>query len=191
MNYSNIFKRQTFMVVGAICIIMVVFIGISLALFTKNVEGKNLVVKSGNLQITFKQGNAISGELLPMSDTDGKSKGSLYSFDITNTGTVEANYSVQIYADTSVSGTHIPHQYVRVSYDGGTPVALSSLEKATTGAKESGNVYTFGKNNISVGTTNKQSHTIRIWIKEGAPTSIIGNTIALKIKVVSASGNKN
>ena len=184
MDYSKIFKKQGFLVVGSICLILIVLIGVSYAIFQKNlISENNLVVKAGDLEITFNEGTTISGELVPMTDDDGVESGSEYSFTVENTGTLDASFSIQIYADTLVSGTHIPHKYVKLSYDGGEAMRLSDLEKVTTGANESGNVYKVGSGSINSGTN--QDHVIRLWVSNDAPTDIIGNVIAFKLKVVS------
>lgn len=182
MNYSNIFKKQTFLIVGSICLLMAVFVGISYALFSKNLEGDKLVVKTGDLKVTFAEGNVIGGEIIPLSDDDGKTEGSLYSFSIQNTGTINSSYTISIATDATIVGTHLPHQYIRVSYDGGDPVTLSSLTKMS-GTEDNNTVYFLKQGSISNGAT--ENHELRVWISEDSPASIIGNVVALKLKVLS------
>lgn len=182
MNYSNIFKKQTFLIVGSICLLMAVFVGISYALFTKNLEGDKLVVKTGDLKVTFAGGNLIGGEIIPLSDTDGKTDGSLYSFSIQNTGTINTAYTISIAADQTVSGTRLPHQYIKVSYDGGNPVTLSSLTKMS-GTGDNDNVYMLKQGGIIKDAT--ESHQLRVWVSDSAPSSVAGNIVAFKIKVLS------
>ncbi len=59
MNYSNIFRKQTTLIVGSICLLLIVFLGISYALFNKNLEGDKLVVNTGDLKVTYTGGNQI------------------------------------------------------------------------------------------------------------------------------------
>ena len=84
MNYSNIFKKQTTLIVGSVCVLLIVFLGVSYALFNKNLEGDKLVVTTGDLKVTYNGGNLIGGDLTPLSDADGKINGSLYTFSINN-----------------------------------------------------------------------------------------------------------
>lgn len=179
MNYSNIFKKQTFLIVGSICLLMAVFVGISYALFSKNLEGDKLVVKTGDLNVTFNEGNIIGGEVVPLSDADGKANGSLYSFSIRNTGNINTAYTISI---SALSGSSLPHQYIRISYDGGTPVALNSLTKMS-GTSDANNVYLLKQGGIVSGAT--ESHQLRVWVSNSAPSSVIGNGIGLKLKVLS------
>lgn len=182
MNYSNIFKKQTTLIVGSICLLLIVFLGISYALFSKNLEGNKLVVKTGDLKVTFAGGNSIGGEIVPLSDTDGKTSGSLYSFTIQNNGTINSAYTISIYADSTIAETKLPHQYIRVSYDNGNPVALNSLTKMS-GTSDNNAVYLLKQGGIVTGAT--ESHTLRVWVSDAAPSSIAGNVVALKIKVLS------
>lgn len=182
MNYSNIFKKQTTLIVGSICLLLIVFLGISYALFNKNLEGDKLVVTTGDLKVTYTGGNLIGGDIIPLSDADGKANGSLYSFTINNNGTINSFYTISISADSTISGTKLPHQYIKVSYDGGNPVALNSLTKMS-GSTENDAVYLLKQSGIVTGAT--ENHTLRVWISDTIPTSVVGNIVALKIKVLS------
>lgn len=184
MNYSNIFRKQTFLIVGSICLLMIVFVGISYALFSKNLESKELVVKTGDLKITFIGGNTIGGEIVPMSDADGQTSGSLYSFDIDNTnGNLNTAYTISIATDSSVSGTQLPHKYIRLSYDGAAAVTLSSLP-TTSGSSENDKVYILKTGGIAKGVKDDR-HELRVWVSDDAPSSVIGNVVALNLKVLS------
>ncbi|MGM9834606.1 MAG: hypothetical protein ACI31M_02350 [Bacilli bacterium] len=183
MKLNEMFKRQTFLIVGSIVLLLIVFAGISYAFFTKVLKSENdIIVKSGDLEITFNGSDTITGDFLPLSNDDGMVQ-SGYTFTVNNTGTLNAAYKVEVYADTSVEGTHIPHQYLMISLNGGEAVQLSTLTKTTTNEVEKENVYLLG--NGTVEKKNSKENIIRLWIKEDAPTDIIGSKVALKVKVTS------
>lgn len=187
MNYSKIFKRQTFVVVASVCALIMVFAGVSYALFQKNLQGSDLVINTGTLKITFHEGTVITDDLVPMSDSDGKTNGNSYTFTVDNSGSLNVKYQIQIYNDKSATGTLVPHQYVMLSLDGGNPVKLSDLTK-DSGTSESDYVYVLGTGTIAAKTgsdTPSNTHTVRVWIKSDAPASIIGNVVALKLNVIS------
>lgn len=184
MNYSNIFKKQTFLIVGSICLLMIVFVGISYALFSKNLESKELVVKTGDLKVTFTGGNVIGGDIIPLSDSDGMTNGALYSFDIDNTsGKLDTSYTISILTDSSVTGTRLPHSYIRLSYDGATPVTLSSLP-VSSGTTDNDKVYILKTSGIAKGIKDDK-HNLRVWVSNSVPSNVVGNTVGLKLKVIS------
>lgn len=184
MNYSKIFKKQSTFVVLSVVLLLVLFIGVSYAIFQQRLEStNNMVLKSGNFELSFTEGSEITADVIPMSDETGLTGGELYTFNVKNTGSINAKYSILLYTDTSVSGTYIPHEYLRVSYDSGTPKSLSDFIKDTIGEDESGNYYKIATGTLDSNTN--EDHNIRIWIKEDAPSSVVGNVVALKIKLVS------
>lgn len=188
MNYSNIFKKQTTLIVGSVCILLIVFMGVSYALFNKNLEGDKLVVTTGDLKITYTGGNLIGGEIIPLSDTDGPTNGSLYSFEINNEGTINSSYTITLSTDETVTGTKLAHQYIRLSYDGGAPVTLSTLTKMS-GSSENNSVYLLKQAGITNGAV--ENHNLRVWISDSAPTSAVNSIVALKIKIASEVDTSN
>lgn len=182
MNYSNIFKKQTTLIVGSVCVLLIVFLGVSYALFNKNLEGDKLVVTTGDLKVTYNGGNLIGGDLTPLSDADGKINGSLYTFSINNNGTIDSNYTVTIGVDSSVNGVKLPHKYIKLSYNDGNIITLDELTKMS-GTSETDSVYLLKQGSIVNGAT--EEHSLRVWVSENAPTTIEGNIVALKIKVLS------
>lgn len=188
MQLNRLFKRQTYLIVGSIVLLLIVFAGISYAFFTKTIKSEgDVVIKSGDLQINFNGNDVLSGDFLPLSNADGMAL-SGYTFSVENTGSLNVSYKVEIYNDTSVAGTMIPHEYLMVSYNGAEAKQLSTIDKTTTGEDENGNVYLLG--NATLASNNTSDNVIRVWIKDDAPASIVGNKVALKVKVTSEVTNE-
>lgn len=183
MKLDGVFKRQTFLIVGSIVLLLVVFAGISYAFFTKVIKSESdVIVRSGDLQIIFNGSDVISGDFLPISNEDGMAMDG-YTFSVSNTGSLNVAYKVEIYSDTSIDGTPIPHEYIMVSFNGEEAKQLSTLTTTATGYSEIENVYLLGNANLAK--NNTSDNTIKLWISEDAPLSIIGNKVAFKVKVTS------
>lgn len=186
---TDFFKKRMYYIIGLLIVVLVVFAGISFAFFTQVIKSENdVVVKTGDLVITFNNGDTISGDFVPTSDDIGMTLDG-YTFKVKNDGTLNASYKIELYADSSVEGTHIPHEYLMVSIDGEPAKQLSTFTKSTTSENELENVYLIGEGTVDK--TLESTHVIRVWIKTDAPNTIIGNKVALKVKVTSEVNKTN
>lgn len=186
---TDFFKKKMYYIIGLLIVVLVVFVGVSFAFFTQVIKSENdIVVKTGDLVVTFNNGNTISGDFVPTKDSIGMTLDG-YTFTVKNDGTLNATYKIEIYSDTSVEGTHIPHEYLMISLDGEEAKQLSTFTKSTTSENELENVYLIG--NGTVDKSLESAHTIRIWIKDDSPNTIIGNKVALKVKVTSEVNKTN
>ena len=202
MNINNVIKKQTTVITLTVIGICIGLLGVSYALFFRVDNSTNVqTVTSGSLVVQFGEGSKITTEMLPQTDEEGMAtKG--YSFSVTNKGTIDMSYNIFIYNDPDASKNSsnimLPHQYIKVSIDGSDPVLLSELEDSGTKVTSDSNYSSYnltGENNIkriagkdifvrSSGTgKDVNTHIIKLWIMEDAPTSIIGNTVALEIQV--------
>lgn len=188
MKYENIIKKQTTIIVVSVIIMVIIIIGTSYSLFMQVNESTNVqVVESGNLTIEYTGGTTITTATLPQWDLEGKNTAG-YSFSVKNNGTLPMTYSISLYnnpTQVAEGATLVPHQYIRLSIDGGEVKTLSTITKTADTASETNenNIKYLLKENLSLNVGNTANHNIKIWIDEDAPTSIINNTVALEINV--------
>lgn len=181
------FKSKMYYIIGLLIVAIVVFVGISLAFFTKVLKSESdIVVKTGDLAISFNNGDTISGDFFPITDSAGMITDG-YNFIVENEGSLKSSYKVELYTDTSVEGTPIPHEYLMISFNGEEPKQLSTVTTSKAGENESDNIYLLGTDSLEKNT--QKSNVIRVWVKDDAPSSIINNKVALKVKVTSEVGN--
>ena len=202
MNINNVIKKQTTVIALTVIGICIGLLGISYAIFFKvNDSTNNQTVSSGSLVVQFGEGSKITTEMLPQTDEEGMATTG-YSFSVTNKGSLDMLYDIFIYNDPDASNATnnimLPHQYIKVSLDGSDPVLLSELEDSGVSITSDSNYSDYnltGENNIkkiigkdifvrAAGSGKDiNTHIIKLWITEDAPTSIIGNTVALEIQV--------
>ncbi len=202
MNINNVIKKQTTVIALTVIGICIGLLGISYAIFFKvNDSTNNQTVSSGSLVVQFGEGSKITTEMLPQTDEEGMATTG-YSFSVTNKGSLDMLYDIFIYNDPDASNATnnimLPHQYIKVSIDGSDPILLSELEDSGVTITSDSNYSSYnltGENNIKrvVGKDifvraagsgkDVNTHIIKLWITEDAPTSIIGNTVALEIQV--------
>ena len=190
MKYTNIFKKQSFIIVVSIILITVIIIGASYALFVSSHQGEDQTLSAGTLSATFTEDTIISANLVPLSDADAlAASNNVYTFSLSNTGSLAMEYKLTLsnYLDGVNDSNMLAHKYIKIKFDNETPVYLDSLPKVDSSkTNENEIVYVIKTGIINSGVSN-ESHTIRIWISDtdssGAETeeSIIGKTIGFKI----------
>ena len=190
MKYTNIFKKQSFIIVISIITISVIIIGASYALFVSNHQGEDQTLSAGTLSATFTEDTIISTNLVPLSDADAlAASDNVYTFSLSNTGSLAMEYKLTLsnYLDGVNDNNMLAHKYIKIKFDNENPVYLDSLTKVDSSkTNENEIVYVIKTGVINSGVSN-ESHTIRIWISDtdssGAETeeSIIGKTISFKI----------
>lgn len=177
------FVRRQFMIM--ILVMVVTLTGTfysSYAIFHQESEGKEQVIEAGNLNISYEEGAVIRGELLPMSDEQGLQT-TAYSFTISNTGSLPADYALYIRNTLAEDETTLlDHSYIRMAIDDGMPFTLSDFEETGTDnpvyrgvLNESGSIDS---------SLTSARHEVRIWIKDDAPTDIIDKVVGLKLEVI-------
>ncbi len=164
-------KRQLLVTLFSILGVTIISLGSAYAVFTSISKSADYnVIKVGTLNIDFgsDSGNTItlSGSY-PMSDEEGVTL-SPYTFTITNTGTLPADYEVFIEDDTDMIGNdncannQLNKDYIRYKLDEGTPANLSSIAgsnyKIATGSLEAGASITYK---------------LYVWIREGVGNDVL------------------
>ncbi len=190
-------SRKKLVIISIISIIGIFILALatSYALFTINVtKNRNFKVAVGNLELSLNdtnQGNAfdngkiVVSNMVPMRDSTGMEQVG-YSFTLTNTGTIDASYS--IFIDDVVlaelpSGTdgRLDNSLVRVN--------LTNITNNTT------NTYTLSQINnrlletgiLNVGNSN--SYVLRMWLDYTAGNDAQNKYYATKIRVDSVQKN--
>ena len=180
-------KRQLFITLLSILGVTVISLGSAYAVFTSVSKSADYnVIKVGTLNIDFgDESNTIdlSGQY-PMSDEEGM-KLTPYTFKITNTGTLAADYEIFIEDDTDMieqdncANNQLNKDYIRYKLDTGSPANLSSIAdsnyKIATGSLEAGGSVTY---------------TLYVWIREGVGNDVLNKHYHGKIVVngVNAQG---
>lgn len=196
MNYKKVFKRETKVIAYIVICLTLVVIGTSYALFLKvDSNSNNQVVNAGSLEITYSQGSTITVDenaetncLTPQSDTDGAGSGGCnFTFSISNKGTLPSDYNLIIYNDPSApSGTQLV-DFSNIKYSLTKNYTKTPANNTTIGSGNAiGSLNNYGtgkklleKSTIAVGET--ITFSLKIWIKEDADESIIGQGVYLKL----------
>ena len=204
MNYKNIFKRETKIIVYVVICLTLVVLGTSYALFLQvNNNSNNQVVQAGSLTVTYTDGTTVSATsedddkncLNPVSNADGAdSKGCKYEFSAQNSGTLPMSYDLLIYHETPTATT------TNVNFD---QIHFSLTKQHTLNNKQTNDSVNNNSNTKKLSElsnytsdTNKKvletakiepketiKFTLKIWIDENAAESLIGKNVNLKIEV--------
>ncbi len=173
-------KRQLLVTLFSILGVTIISLGSAYAVFTSVSKSADYnVIKVGTLNIDFgDESNTIdlSGQY-PMSDEEGM-KLTPYTFKITNTGTLAADYEIFIEDDTDMieqdncANNQLNKDYIRYKLDTGSPANLSSIAdsnyKIATGSLEAGGSVTY---------------TLYVWIREGVGNDVLNKHYHGKIVV--------
>ena len=176
MNYQNILKRQTSIILISVIFMVLIIIGASYSLFMQVDESKDIqVLESGTLVLSSTKGTTITTSTVPQSDYDGMNTEG-YTFSIKNTGTLDCYYTLYI---SNVASNPLDYQYLRISIDGNDPILLTDLDVDP----ENSSRFVFENGQLSAANQDGDvvTHNIKVWIDEFAPASIIGKKIQLQI----------
>lgn len=184
---KKIFKHQLMITASIALTAVVTMLGGSYALFSSTSKADEYnVLKVGELEISYVDTGEGYGDILslngayPMSDSDGE-KQSAYRFNITNTGTITADFKIKILYDESIieeddcSENLLNQSYIKYKFDNATPVLLSS--------KQDSNYVIYEANNLLPGSS--EIHEIRIWIDENSPNAVLGKHFHGKVVIES------
>ncbi len=184
---AKLFKHQLLITAIVALTIAVAMLGGSYALFssTSTADEYN-VLKVGELEISYVDTGDGYGDILslngayPVSDEVGE-KSQAYRFNITNTGTVTADFKIKILYDEAIieedkcNDNLLNQKYIKYKFDNATPALLSS--------KADSNYVVYEANNLLPGSS--EIHEIRIWIDDNSPNDILGKHFHGKVVVES------
>ena len=112
--------KKFIILASSIFVMLAMVIGSSYAYLTTTSKTNNSVtINAGTLALTFQnEANVINIEnAVPMTDKEGLAQEQEYSFDIRNTGSIPAQYTITLNNTCSVEGNIdvcIPDQYIKV-----------------------------------------------------------------------------
>ena len=184
MNYQNILKKQTSIILVSVIVMVLIILGVSYSLFMQVDESNQVqVVESGTLVLSSTKGNTITTNNLPLSDAEGLGNEG-YTFSVQNKGTL--GYLYNLYVNNKASSNPLEYEYIKISFDDGPAIKLSELEvDSEKGIILLANGYIAPANTEG----DVKTHNIKVWIDEDAPTSIIGKKILLQIDMYGEAGN--
>lgn len=181
---SKEYKRQVRFTIISVFFVTIVMLSSAYAIFSdvqRQQSDNTLTV--GKLKIDFTDTESGMGNIInlngayPVDDTTGNSTAP-YIFKITNSGTLDAKYSVKILDDTEVitedncGSNQLPKNKIRVSVNQGTPFTLSEKES---------NAYIIDEGTL-LRNANK-TYAIRIWISDQSGNEVLGKHYHGKIVV--------
>ena len=186
-NKSRLFKHQVLITAITVFAVVISMIGGSYAIFSSTSKADEYnVLKVGELEISYVDTGDGYGDILslngayPVSDEEGAAS-SPYRFNITNTGTITADFKIKILYDESIieedgcENNLLLQKYVKYKFDNGEPTLLSS--------KESEDYLVYEASNLLPGSS--EIHEIRIWIDESATNEILGKHFHGKVVIES------
>ncbi len=173
-------KRIVILII-LILISIITLIGSSYALLTKSFKGDKLSMQVGTLKVDFTEGNAINmNNTIPMSDTDGLAT-TPYTFTITNSGTIDAYYTVSNEEDSS-NTLDTTYLKMKITSDDGYDSGIVTLK--SLGSK----TYRIIDEKI-LKTDKSITYKLYLWISGEAGNDIQDKTYKSKI-VVNSTSNK-
>ena len=171
-------KRIVILII-LILISIITLIGSSYALLTKSFKGDKLSMQVGTLKVDFTEGNAINmNNTIPMSDTDGLAT-TPYTFTITNSGTIDAYYTVSNEEDSS-NTLDTTYLKMKITSDDGYDSGIVTLK--SLGSK----TYRIIDEKI-LKTDKSITYKLYLWISGEAGNDIQDKTYKSKIVVNSTS----
>ena len=138
------------------------------------------ILTSGCFDATLEGKNAITlDNAYPMTNEEGKST-TVYSFTIKNTCSIDSSYVVNLEA---LKGSNLGGEYIKVAFNGGTPVLYSSLESVQTVVTDSVDSKKLVTGNLIAG--GSITYTLQLWMDESATTDQAGQVFDSKIIVTT------
>ena len=188
-------KKAVIISMLSIIAIIIVAIATSYALFNINItKDKVFKVAIGNLELTlddssntFTDGKIVANNLVPMKDDLGMQENG-YNFTLTNTGTIDANYS--IYIDDVVLA-NLPNN-ITERLD--NSVVRVNLTNVTTSESHTYTLSEITDRLLETGTLNaneSNSYILKMWLDYKAGNESQNKYFAAKIRVDSVQSNQN
>ena len=152
----------------------------SYAFFTTQANSKNYIVYSGSFKVDFtKDSDVLSlNNTYPMSNTDGlAANDNIYTFSVTNSGTVDAKYQVRLELLKDGTKDYIPLMYIKMAYstDGvnySEPIRLSDLDS---------NLVFISNKQLTA--TSVDNYSLKFWVDFSAPLEVEGKTFKVQVVV--------
>ena len=136
MYIDKIIKKETITLLISVGLLLIIFIGVSFASFFKIDEGKDNVVETGDLNISFcndstcdttyenigqvigttkQDGTSVPASIYPYPNDGTYSNATPYIFKVTNTGTMDATITIKLKEDEDFLPTGDYSEYQRLT----------------------------------------------------------------------------
>ena len=136
MYIDKIIKKETITLLISVGLLLIIFIGVSFASFFKIDEGKDNVVETGDLNISFcndstcdttyenigqvigttkQDGTSVPASIYPYPNDGTYSNATPYIFKVTNTGTMDATVTIKLKEDEDFLPTGDYSEYQRLT----------------------------------------------------------------------------
>ena len=136
MYIDKIIKKETITLIISVGLLLIIFIGVSFASFFKIDEGKDNVVETGDLNISFcndstcdttyenigqvigttkQDGTSVPTSIYPYPNDGSYSNATPYIFKVTNTGTMDATITIKLKEDEDFLPTGDYSEYQRLT----------------------------------------------------------------------------
>ncbi len=178
INKKPLKQKYMLLLVGIsfICLFLIVA-KMSYAFFTTTVKGKEFIVYTGNLAVNYEKKTDVINlsNLYPMTNEEGLKQIS-HSFNVNNSGNIEARYQVRLEVDEL---NKLPLEYVKLSYsvdnkEYSTPFLLSNLNSSLVFLKD-----------MILSPSSSNTISIKLWIDLNAPNEIQGKEFKARVVVDS------
>ena len=174
-------KNKVMIIILLILISLIALVGSSYALLTKSFKSSELSMEIGTLKVDFAEGNAINmTNSAPMTDTEGMNT-IPYTFTITNTGNIDAYYTVS--NEEELANT-LDNSYLHMRLVGSDGYD-SGIKKVSDLGTETYKVV----NETSLASLKSVTYKLYMWISSDANNSIQDKMYKSKI-VVNVTSNK-
>ena len=184
-------KRKTILILSmALIVVVLAAVGTSYALFRYRIlDGDNFKVIVGNLQLdladSVPNGEIVINNLVPMTETTAMQQEG-YSFTLTNTGSIEAYYTM--YLDDIVPGGEtkgrIDSSQIKVNITNNTTSTSNTYRLSELTDR------VLGKGTLNTTDNRTANYTLRIWLDINADNSSQNKYFAAKIRVAGIQKNQ-
>ena len=187
ISLTKMAKRELLITLISILGVTMLSIGSAFAIFTVSNESADYnVLKAGTLDIDFGEDTSTISltNSYPLSDTDGLASDP-YTFTITNTGTLDAYYTVSLLDDDEMiaadncSENQLNKDYIKYTLNDNTIHNYSEIV-AAGGQIDSG----------MLAPSESKTYTLRLWLREDAGNDVLGKHYHGKI-VVNGQSSTN
>lgn len=167
-------KKKTLLII--ILIIVVLLIGGTYAWLriTRTSNNVNKIVAGSLILSIDGENNAIDiNPIIPISDTIGTEL-TPYTFNISNSGTLPAAYTIYIDNDETIEGSRIDESLIKYE------IKKNSEERLIKNFTSSRKII----ENVEIAPDETDSYELKLWIDESATTDINGQVFAGKLRIV-------
>ena len=185
MEEQKINKKITYGIV-AVLLIVLITIGATYAYFSAQAETDEQTVTTGTLTMGFETGDTLNlTGLIPIEDSEIKSKAAEIPFSITNTGNQHMNITIKL-KDITIADDlkDVDFRWGLYNTDTDVGVSFGIFKYAETGGEE-----TLYRDSIIDAGSPKKNYILRIWIHDdGAEQNYMqGETFSAKIDVTGTA----